>query len=126
MSSKQAVLAKIGWLFTRETIVLSVILANALALFLDAFPLVHERAGPILHWIDYGCLIFFIIEVLAKSRGLRDFSNYWAQGWNRLDFVVVAISLPVLISPFVRPEFDDLALILPLPAGAIAPPLRGC
>ncbi len=112
MNNIQAMLDKIGWLFTREAIVLSVILANALALFLDAFPLVHETAGPILHWIDYGCLIYFIVEVLAKSKSLRDFSSYWVQGWNRLDFIVVAISLPVLISPFVQPEFDDLALIL--------------
>ena len=106
-------------LFTHEPIVVSVILLNALALFVDAFPFIHGAIGSHLHWVDYGCLIFFIIECLAKSQGLRNFHDYWEEKWNRLDFIVVVISLPVLFHPFFQSGFDDLTAILLLRLGRL-------
>ncbi len=119
MTKQQEGLARIGLLFVRESIVVTVIFVNALALFMDAFPSVHTRAGSLLHWVDYGCLVYFIIEVLVKTRGFRAFGAYWRQHWNKLDFFVVVVSLPVLAGPLVRGGFDDLALILLLRLGRL-------
>ena len=105
-------LTRTGTLFTSELVVVTVIVMNALALFLDAFPTVHGTAGALLYWIDYGCIVFFVIEALVKSRALRGFREYWQVGWNKMDFTVVCVSLPVLAGPIVQIGLDNLALVL--------------
>lgn len=83
-----------------EPTVVSIIGLNALVLFLDAFPNIHDRAGLWLEWIDYVCIVYFIFEALLKI-GLLGFKAYWSSGWNRFDFVIMLASLPLLLNlPF--------------------------
>ena len=84
-----------------EPTVVGVIGLNALALFLDAFPEIHNSGfGLWLEWIDYICIVYFIFEALLKI-GLLKFSSYWSSGWNRFDFVIMVASLPLLLNlPF--------------------------
>ena len=109
----------IATLFVHEFSVFTVILINALALFLDAFPEIHSRTGPLLGWVDFFCLVFFIVELLFKSRGFREFSEYWKGGWNKVDFIVIIASLPVLIGPLIAHQLDDLAILLLLRLGRL-------
>jgi len=51
----------------RESTVVFMIVLNAVALFLNAFPWVREFAGGpdhtnVLFWIDYICVIYFLVE----------------------------------------------------------------
>ena len=42
---------------------------NAVVLFFDAFPSIHASpAGHWLHIVDYGCILFFVLELSLKNR----------------------------------------------------------
>ena len=81
-----------------DSMVLSVIGINALAVFFGAFPEFHPRLIGLFQWIDYLCLVYFVVELLAKlwTFGIR---QYWSSMWNRLDFFIVLVSLPLLAQP---------------------------
>ena len=81
-----------------DRLVMVVILVNSIALFLvETFP-AASTAGRFWHWVDYTCVVYFLVEASLKvvMLGWRD---YWESGWNRLDFVLVVVSLPVLVMP---------------------------
>ena len=103
----------------REATVVTVIVVNAVVLFLDAFPAIHATIHKLLFWIDYGCLLFFIVEATIKIRGDEGFSGYWRSNWNKLDFMIVITSLPLLVSPFVSAGLEDFAILLLLRLGRL-------
>ncbi len=103
----------------KEATVVTVIVINAVVLFLDAFPSINARTSGILHWVDYGCLIFFIIEAAIKIRRAGSFQGYWQIGLNKLDFIIVVASLPLLASPFVGENLEDVAILLLLRLGRL-------
>ncbi len=81
-----------------DRLVMAVILVNSVALFLvETFP-ADSPAGRFWHWVDYACVVYFLVESLLKIRVLS-WRDYWSSGWNKLDFVLVVVSLPVLVSP---------------------------
>jgi voltage-gated sodium channel len=96
-----------------DRLVMAVIVLNATALVL------HEMAAPdtgwahLWFWIDYVCVVFFLVEALVKIR--RDgWQRYWANGWNKFDFTVVVVSLPALLGPFFNVSRFAFILILRL------------
>lgn len=102
----------------KEPTVIVVIVLNAVVLFLDAFPSINASAHGILYWIDYGCMIFFVVEATIKIRrsGLQ---GYWRSGWNKMDFLIVVGSLPLLLSPFVSAGLEHFAVLLLLRLGRL-------
>lgn len=92
-----------------ERLVVTVILLNAMALFLgDYGP--HTSPDSIWFAVDYACVVYFLIETAIKLwlAGLR---GYFRINWNRFDFVIIAVSSPVVIAPWL-----DLHLISSLTA----------
>lgn len=49
--------------------------------------------------IDILCVLFFVAEVLIKIAS-QSWRTYWAQRWNKFDFAITLLCLPVLILPF--------------------------
>ena len=96
----------------------TVIVFNAVVLFLDGFPSIHAQAHDLLHWIDYGCMVFFVVEAAIKIRR-AGFRGYWRSGWNKMDFLIVSVSLPLLASPFVSASVEDFAVLLLLRLGRL-------
>ncbi len=94
-----------------ETTVVAIIALNAVVLFLDEFPEINART-QIFYWIDYGILIYFIIEATVKIC-LLGFRTYWVNGWNQVDFVIVLAGLPLLVDPFIPSNLKVYA-VLPL------------
>lgn len=92
-----------------EPVLVGVIVINAVALFLDAFPTLHTGYGSILGSIDFACIVFFTIEATLKIF-YRGFSDYWANHWNKFDFVVVILCVPIIVD-FVFP-FDSKPLAI--------------
>jgi voltage-gated sodium channel len=94
-----------------DRIVLLVILLNTTVLFLDAFAEIHGSYGRWLYLVDYGCTVFFVIEMALKiyNEGWR---RFWSNSWNAFDFVVVFFSSPILIVPF--QETGSLSFIIML------------
>ena len=99
-----------------ETAVLGIILLNTIALVLDGFPHIHARYGELLHYFDLACLVFYIIEVIAKV-GIMGWPRYIKDNWNKFDFSIVFLGLPALIDPLFPGEFRGAEAILLLRMG---------
>jgi len=95
----------------QEPVVLTVISLNGIALFLDAFPEIHSRAGHIVQWLDLGFLIFFITEIIIKVRHWGSFKRYASDPWNTFDFVIVMLSTPALLSLFLPIGAENAVII---------------
>ncbi len=81
--------------FLNDKIILGFIIANAAIIF-------AQESGftmPWLYFLDIAISFIFVIEMIVKHRafGLK---NYWKDSWNRLDGVLVIISLPSLFEIF--------------------------
>ncbi|MGE3643493.1 MAG: ion transporter [Beijerinckiaceae bacterium] len=74
-----------------ERIVVAVIVVNAISLGLETSAWMREHFGPVLEFIDYAALIFFVIELAARIAVYR--LSFFKSAWNVFDFVVVAIAL---------------------------------
>lgn len=94
-------------IFTSERIVLLVILLNSVILFLQE----GGVQSPTINLLDALCTVFFIIEMAVKHRQLG-LKGYWSSGWNRLDGVLVLLSIPSLVAYFVPTHMLDLSILL--------------
>lgn len=94
-------------IFTSERVVLLVILINSIVLFMQESD-VHSST---LNIIDALCTLFFIIEMIMKHReyGVK---GYWASWWNRMDGILVILSIPSLIAYFIPAHLLDLSILL--------------
>lgn len=88
-----------------EQIIMCVILLNSLLIFIDAFGV----KSPLLILLDTLCSLFFIVEMYLKMR-IDGFTGYWKNGWNRLDGVLVILSIPSLLTLFL--PTTDISVIL--------------
>ena len=81
--------------FCNEQMMLYAIVLNTFLMFVGGF-------WPQSLWFELSDAFFteiFLCEAVAKiSR--YGWTGYWEKGWNRFDFVVLAIALPSLASPF--------------------------
>lgn len=77
-----------GW---PHDLVVVLIVLNAITIGLETWPTAVDFAGPLLRGFDNIVLAVFVLEIITKliAFGPRFFRN----GWNILDFSVVAISL---------------------------------
>jgi len=107
----------------QERVVMAVIVLNAVAVFLHAFPQFPEALRDALYWLDYACTVFFIVEISTKIR-YWGWSSFWKGGWNRFDFVVVVLSLPLLLSPTPAVSLESYSVILLLRLGRLIRLLR--
>lgn len=84
-------------IFLNEAFILSIIVLNAVVIYLQ----MTDLAWPWLVWVDVVCTLIFLVEMMVKHReyGVK---GYWSDGWNRMDGVLVLLSLPSLAAPFVE------------------------
>lgn len=94
-------------IFTSERFILLVIIINSIAIFLQE----SGVTSPLVSAVDALCTIIFIVEMVSKHQtlGVR---GYWSSGWNRLDGVLVLLSIPSLISYVVPAQLLDLSIVL--------------
>ncbi|MDG4837086.1 ion transporter [Micromonospora sp. WMMD967] len=81
-----------------------VITINAVALGLETY----GRAGALLHTIEYACLAYFTVELLARFLAhLRRPGDFFRDGWNVFDLLIIAAPL----MPGVRENVTLLRLL---------------
>ena len=82
----------------QDKVVLPIIIINAIIFIaLDIKPDIVLTTGAWIHWVDYACVLFFVFELIIKVN-LTSFKDYINDGWfNRLDFLIVFASFPVLL-----------------------------
>lgn len=96
-------------LFLNDRFIFSVIIVNALILFL-------QEMGINLFWLnalDVVCTLLFVIEMVVKHVEWG-FKKYWSDGWNRMDGILVLISLPSIFSYFWPEVLANLSFVLAL------------
>ncbi|MBV7331469.1 ion transporter [Chloroflexi bacterium TSY] len=99
-----------GWL-TSDRVVLSVVMVNAAAILLLSYPLVQVFAyNAALAVVDYICSLFFVVEAIVKIRQVG-FRQYWRDHWNKLDFLVVLTTIPLLVNPFIPANLEIFSFI---------------
>jgi len=76
-------------LFTR--FITGVIIFNGLILGLETYPWIADNYGGLIHWLDQLCLAIFTIELVLKLLAWR--LNFFRDGWNWFDFIIVSVCL---------------------------------
>ena len=92
-----------------DHVVLAVILLNSVVIYLQE----SGCSNPVLTYTDFACTVFFVTEMIFKhiTLGVR---QYWRDGWNRMDGVLVILSLPSLVTPFVDLTSFNFSVLLTL------------
>lgn len=85
-----------------ERMVMTVVLLNAAVMTASGFYAEGDPTKKLLDGIDYGCVVYFVIEVILKLRQVG-WKGYFSSGWNRFDFVVTLFCLPILAGPWLDP-----------------------
>ncbi len=100
---------KVKTLFLNDKFILTIILLNAVIIFLQA----SNIDNIFLQIIDLLCTLVFMTEMIIKHRefGLK---GYWSSGWNRLDGILVILSIPSLIAFFIPSQWMDLSFLMVL------------
>ncbi len=101
---------RLDWLIS-EPLVLTIIGLNAVAIVLSGFSHIRGHFGEWISWVDYGCLLYFVAEAILKIRR-NSFTNYWKRGWNKLDFIIVLGSSPLLLEPIVGGSVQFFSIVL--------------
>ena len=84
-------------LLCNERIMLMAIVLNTVVMFIGGFwpdSLLFELS-------DAFFTLLFLCEAVAKISEYG-WKNYWNNGWNKFDFIVLVIALPTLASPFIE------------------------
>lgn len=92
-----------------DHVILVVILINSVVIYMQESGLNH----PLLLGIDIACTVIFLLEMIAKQVCFGA-KKYWHDGWNRLDGMLVILSLPSLVVPFLDITTFNFSAILTL------------
>ena len=94
-------------IFLNEKFIFAIILLNAAVIFAEE----SDVESVVLNIIDIVCTFIFIIEMIVKHIHLG-FRGYWKSGWNRLDGILVILSLPSVASLFFPHTGIDLSILM--------------
>ena len=97
-------------LFLNDKIILILILLNAIIIFVSGFEL-SETNKILLNIIDNTITGLFVVEIIVKLReyGIK---KYFSSSWNKFDFLLVALSVPALISFILNIETTSISFLL--------------
>lgn len=96
-------------LFLNEFFILTLIILNAIVLFVEEFDVLPRT----LDYVEAVFTILFIIEMVVKTRALG-FSQYIRDNWNKLDFILILISIPSLAILFQETNSPETNVVLSL------------
>lgn len=92
-----------------DRLIFAVILISSAVIYLQ----VSGYTWPWLEYLDFITTLIFLIEMIVKHKvyGLK---GYWSDGWNRMDGILVILSLPSLVTFFVPVSGANLSVLLSL------------
>lgn len=97
-------------LFLNDKFILVLIILNTCVLFLNGY--LPQRNSPgLLLFIDNLITALFIVELVFKIEAWG-FKTYFKSSWNRLDFVLVVVSIPALITFLFNIGIKDYSFLL--------------
>lgn len=75
-----------------EIVVITIIILSALVLGAKTYDM-DPRFIKILGWFDQAVTVFFVLELSVRMLAEERFKNFFKQGWNIFDFIIVTVSL---------------------------------
>ena len=75
-----------------QFVVVTIIILNAILIGATTYEL-EPLFLNFIHLLDYAITIFFVIEILIRFIGEKEKKNFFKDGWNLFDTIIVAISL---------------------------------
>ncbi len=94
-------------IFLNERVILTLIILNTIVIFI-------QESGyncKLLSYIDIAFTVFFTLEIITKVK-IMSFKVFWKDGWNRMDFIVIALSLPATIIFITGFSISDISILL--------------
>lgn len=95
--------------FLNEYFILCLVIVNTLLIFIQEFQL----NGNILDYFEPLFTILFVVEMFVKIKSFG-FSKYISDAWNRLDFILVILSIPSLAILFFNDNTFQFNILLTL------------
>lgn len=92
-----------------ELFILKLIIINSIVIFIQQFGVEIY----LLDYLDFSFTLIFIFEAIIKIREFK-WKKYIEDNWNRLDLLLVMISLPSLLTIFVNIGSFDLSVFFAL------------
>ena len=102
---------KIKKLFLNDKFILLIICLNTITIFSEGFQGIDDKTMYIITLIDVIFTLMFIIEAVIKISHYNRYS-YFSSHWNKLDFILVVLSLPSILLLFVKLGYVDLSFLL--------------
>ncbi|QAA81712.1 ion transporter [Aequorivita sp. H23M31] len=109
MAKQRHFIEKLRDLFLNEFFILGLIIINALIIFIDEFDLGYKTIG----YLEASMTMLFIIEIWIKISHWG-FRKYFSSNWNRLDFILIVVSLPSLLILFDNGAIMETNILLSL------------
>jgi len=97
-------------LILNDRFILFLILLNSLLLFISGYE-TSSSNGYFITIIDNLITLIFLAEVVVKSREYG-FSHYLKSNWNKLDFILVCLSTPALLTFIFHMQVEDFSFLL--------------
>ena len=109
MTKNEHFLVKLRNLFLNEYFILGLIIINALMIFIDEFDVKLNT----LDYLEASITVLFIVEIWVKISHMGN-RKYFESNWNRLDFILIVISIPSLFFLFQSEAFMETNILLSL------------
>jgi len=91
-------IAEAGWF---QATIVGVILVAATNVGFETYPVIMDRVGPLLLWIDKLIIGIFVVELAIRMGAHWPKPwRFFLSGWNIFDFVIVAVCLLPLGGPY--------------------------
>ncbi|MFQ3579906.1 MAG: ion transporter [Bacteroidales bacterium] len=100
-------------LFLNDRFILTLILTNALIIFIQSFDGISDVLRQILFVADNLLTLAFVFEIIIKIRECS-FRVYYKSNWNKFDFYLVAFSFVSVVLSLITHDFENLSFILVL------------
>ncbi len=97
--------------FLNDNIILGVIILNSITILLGAFDNLSSSQLKLITSLDHVITVVFIIEMIVKLLEFR-LKGYFSSNWNKLDFFLVLLSIPALISWIFDLSLSNLSFFL--------------
>lgn len=94
-------------LFLNERFILSIILINTCIIYAQA----TNDSSFVLNITDVTCTLIFLVEMIVKHI-TYGWKRYWKNGWNRLDGILVILSIPSVFALFIPNGMASLSILL--------------
>lgn len=97
-------------LFLNDRFILLLILLNAIILFVGGYSISYN-VELVLSVIDHLITLLFVVELTIKINEYG-YKKYFNSNWNKLDFILVLLSIPALATFLLQIDLLDVSFLL--------------